>query len=317
MCGRRPTTGSAVPALNVRRILKLLSEVREGAGAAPTLCLVGGGAALAEVAEALSEGAADTREGLAAAFDVLPLGGFPRDAALAGRWGVVVLVTPEADPAAAAAVAGAARGAGARVVAYVPGAATPAAAARLLGGAVSPAEIAVSLGRPGDRGPTLAARLADAAGDGAVALAARLPFLRRAVAEDLVLKAARQNGVIGVVVIVPAADMPAMTANQIRMILRIAQAYDEELGLQRALEILSVVGAAFVMRMLARQTLTYVPGFGWALKGAVGYAGTIALGRAAIAYFEAGAPLTTSRVTKLARQFDRLRARLPGGLASG
>jgi len=306
-----------VPALSVNRILKLLSEVRDRAGAAPSLCLVGEGAALADVAAALSEGAADTRDGLSAGFDVLSLDGFPRDPATAARWGVVVVAAAaDASPAATAAAA-AARLAGARVVVYAPWAATPAAAARLLGDAVAPADVALSLGRPGDPGPTLAARLADAAGDGAPTLARQLPFLRRAVAEELVLKAARQNGVIGVVVFIPGADMPAMTANQIRMILRIAQAYDEELGLQRAVEILSVVGAAFVMRTLARQTLTYVPGFGWALKGAVGYTGTIALGRAAIAYFEAGAPLTTSRVTKFARRFERLKARLPGGLASG
>jgi len=306
-----------VPALSVKRILKLLSEVRDRAGESPSLCLVGEGEALSDVARALSEGAGDARSGLSAAFDVLPLDGFPRDPALAGRWGIVVVVAPETAPATAAPAAAAAGAAGAHVVVYAAGAGSPAAVARLLGAGVSPSDVAVSLGRPGDPGPTLAARLADAAGDGAPGLAARLPFLRRAVAEDLVLKGARQNAVIGAVVFIPGADMPAMTANQIRMILRIAQAYDEELGFQRALEIISVVGAAFAMRTLARQSLTYVPGFGWALKGAVGFTGTIALGRAAIAYFEAGAPLTTTRVTKLARRFDRLKARLPGGLATG
>ncbi|MBN2204334.1 MAG: DUF697 domain-containing protein [Thermoleophilia bacterium] len=306
-----------MPAVSVKRVLKLLSEVRDRAGESPSLCLVGEGEALSDVARALSEGAGDTRGGLSASFDVLPLDGFPRDPALAGRWGIVVVVAPAAAPAAAAPVAAAAGAAGAQVVVYAPRSGSPAAVARLLGGGVSPSDVAVSLGRPSDPGPTLAARLADAAGDGAPGLAARLPFLRRAVAEDLVLKGARQNALIGAVVFIPGADMPAMTANQIRMILRIAQAYDEELGFQRALEIISVVGAAFAMRTLARQSLTYVPGFGWALKGAVGFTGTIALGRAAIAYFEAGAPLTTTRVTKLARQFDRLKARLPGGLATG
>jgi uncharacterized protein (DUF697 family) len=236
--------------------------------------------------------------------------------ALARRWDVVVLVSPDLAPAALVDAARTAREAGAKLVGYVPGAATPAAGARLLGGGVTASDVAVSPGRRGDRNPTLAARLAEAAGDGAADLAARLPFLRRAVADDVILQAARQNAVIGAVVIIPGADMPAMTANQIRMIMRIAAAYGEEIGAKRALEILSVVGAALAMRTLARQSLTYVPGFGWALKGAVGYSGTIALGRAAIAYFEAGAPLTTTRVTKFARQFDRLKARLPGGVAS-
>ncbi len=305
-----------MPALSIKRVLKLLREVRERAGASPRLCLVGEGAALSDVARALSEGAVDTTGGLSTGFDVLPPEGFPKETSLAQRWDVVILVTPDVAPATVAAVAATAREAGANVIAYAPQAGVPEAGARLFGDAVTPSEVAVSLGRPGDSGPTLAARLAGAAGDGATTLAARLPFLRRAVAQELTREAARQNAVIGAVVIIPGADMPAMTANQIRMILRIASAYDEDLGPQRAVEILSVVGAAFVMRTLARQWLTYVPGFGWALKGAVGYSGTIALGRAAIAYFEAGAPLTTTRVTKLARRLDRLRARLPGGVAT-
>ena len=106
-----------------------------------------------------------------------------------------------------------------------------------------------------------------------------------------------------------------MTINQIRMVLKIAAAYGEELGLDRALEILSVVGTGFVFRALARQALDFVPGFGWALKGAVGFSGTVAMGQAAIAYFEAGAPLRTSRIAKDCRQLERGRSKLPTALS--
>jgi uncharacterized protein (DUF697 family) len=34
--------------------------------------------------------------------------------------------------------------------------------------------------------------------------------------------------------------------------------------------------------------LTVVPGPGWAIKGGIAYAGTLALGEAAVAYFESG-----------------------------
>ena len=71
------------------------------------------------------------------------------------------------------------------------------------------------------------------------ALAAALPAVRRTYCDHVVLTNAAQNGVIGVVVIMPGADMPAMTANQIRMVLKIGAAYGEELGLDRAIEILS------------------------------------------------------------------------------
>ncbi len=92
--------------------------------------------------------------------------------------------------------------------------------------------------------------------------------------------------------------MPAMTANQIRMVLQIAAAYGEEIGVDRAVEILSVVGSAFAFRTLARQALSFVPGFGWVLKGAVGFSATMALGRATIAYFDAGAPLQVSHMKR-------------------
>jgi uncharacterized protein (DUF697 family) len=154
--------------------------------------------------------------------------------------------------------------------------------------------------------------------DDGIALAQRLPSLRHAVADHLVFSAARQNAVIGAAFIIPGADMPAMTVNQIRMVLRIAAAYGEELGLDRALEILSVAGAGLVFRTLARQALDFVPGFGWAVKGAVGFSGTVALGSAAIEYFEAGAPLTPARFTKIAGTVDRLRRALPfRGVAAG
>ena len=158
-----------------------------------------------------------------------------------------------------------------------------------------------------------------AAADGAGSLAQLLPSIRRTYCDHVVLTNAAQNGVIGVVVIIPGADMPAMTANQIRMVLKIAHAYGEELSVDRALEILSIVGVGFVLRTVARQALDFVPGFGWAVKGAVGFSGTIALGQAAIAYFESGAPLRVSRMQRVNRQLERVTSRLPGplkGLAS-
>jgi len=182
-------------------------------------------------------------------------------------------------------------------------------------------EVARGLGGDHAGAPNLENRIVRAAGDGAAALAVRLPAVRRAYCDHVVLANASQNAVIGAVVIIPGADMPAMTANQIRMVLKIAAAYGEEIGLDRALEILSVVGAAFVFRTLARQALDFVPGFGWALKGAAGFTGTVALGEAAIAYFEAGAPLQLSHMQRISRQLERARSRLPGfmqrGLGSG
>jgi uncharacterized protein (DUF697 family) len=124
-----------------------------------------------------------------------------------------------------------------------------------------------------------------------LALAHNFAFVRRAVAEDAVRTTAWQNALVGTVTPIPGADMPIMTANQIKMLLQIAAAYGEPLGAERVKELAAVVAGGYVFRAIARQALAIVPVLGWAVKGGVAYTGTIAMGRAAIAYFEQGADL--------------------------
>lgn len=121
-----------------------------------------------------------------------------------------------------------------------------------------------------------------------IALAAGFGFVRRAVAEESVKATAFQNAALGAAVFLPGADMPIMTANQVKMVLQIAAAYGEPLGAERIKELVAVLGGAFLFRGIARQVVGFVPGVGWALKGAIGYTGTLAMGYAAIRYFEAG-----------------------------
>jgi uncharacterized protein (DUF697 family) len=120
-----------------------------------------------------------------------------------------------------------------------------------------------------------------------VPLAKGYPQFRRAVCETIIRKNARQNAVVGALPI-PGADMPVMTANQGRMVLYIAAAYGEELSIERARELLGVLAAGFGLRALARQVGKLVPLAGWAAGAAIGYAGTLAMGRATMLYFERG-----------------------------
>jgi uncharacterized protein (DUF697 family) len=120
-----------------------------------------------------------------------------------------------------------------------------------------------------------------------VPLAKGYPPFRRAVCEELIRKNARQNAVVGALPI-PGADMPVMTANQARMVLNIAAAHDEELSLERARELLGVLAAGFGLRALSRQVVKLIPVGGWAAAAAIGYAGTVAMGRAVMLYFERG-----------------------------
>ena len=79
-----------------------------------------------------------------------------------------------------------------------------------------------------------------------------------------------------------------MTLNQAKMVLQIAAAYGQPLTVERARELAAVVGGGFACRAAARQLVGVVPALGWAIKAGIGYAGTAAMGRAAIEYFEHG-----------------------------
>ena len=108
-----------------------------------------------------------------------------------------------------------------------------------------------------------------------------LPVIREAVAQHTIKHFALQNGVLGVAIFIPGADFPVLTLNQIRMVLRLAVAHGEELDRERAFEVLSVVAAGLGFRTLARDIVGLVPGVGWAVKGGVAYAATIAVGSGA------------------------------------
>lgn len=137
----------------------------------------------------------------------------------------------------------------------------------------------------------LGAWLSDNVASKKLAMAHNFAFMRRAVAEDAVRTTAWQNGIVGVVTPIPGADMPIMTANQIKMLLQIAAAYGQPLNADRVKELGAIVAGGYLLRTLAREALTLVPVLGWAVKGGIAYSGTVAMGKAAVKYFEEGADL--------------------------
>lgn len=143
--------------------------------------------------------------------------------------------------------------------------------------------------RPGEGFPLdeLARLLAGKADEEATQLATRLPVLRRGIAQALIARVARQNGILGAAVFVPGADFAVLTINQLRLVLRLAAMHGEELDAQRLPEVLAVVGGGLGLRAAARQLLSVVPVAGWAVKGGVAYTGTRALGEGALRYFDA------------------------------
>ena len=119
-------------------------------------------------------------------------------------------------------------------------------------------------------------------GEHGAPLAARVPLLREAVSEQLVSSFARKNGIVAAAVWIPGADLPVLALNQFRLVLRLAQAHGAagEVG-DRLPELVVTLCAGFGLRALAREFLDLAPGAGWAVKGAIAYGGTRALGEAA------------------------------------
>ena len=124
------------------------------------------------------------------------------------------------------------------------------------------------------------------------ALGHNFEFVRRAVAKELVKKTAWQNAAVGVLMFIPGADMPIMTLNQGKMLLQIAATYGQSLDTDRVKELGAVVAGGFLFRTFARELVGLIPGFGWAVKGGIAYSGTVAMGAAAISYFEEGTDLS-------------------------
>jgi uncharacterized protein (DUF697 family) len=139
-------------------------------------------------------------------------------------------------------------------------------------------------GFPLDRlGEALARRL----GEKATSLARRLPVLRGPIVEKLVESFSRKNGILGAAIFIPGADFPVLTLNQLRMVLRICAAHGLAVDRERAPEIVATVAAGLGFRTLARSLVGLVPVGGWAVKGAVAYTGTRAVGEASVRYCEA------------------------------
>lgn len=153
----------------------------------------------------------------------------------------------------------------------------------------------------------LAEAVVAATGETAVALAAKLPALRDEACRQVIRRTARQNAVVGALFIIPGADMPVMTINEARMVLRIAAAHGESVGVDRAVEIMGVVGSGFGMRAVARQALSLLWGPGWAIKSSIAYGGTRAVGEAANAYFNGETRVTPSKLSGLVNKIRNLR----------
>ncbi len=133
----------------------------------------------------------------------------------------------------------------------------------------------------------IARAIAHALGENGTSLAARLPTLRGAVCDDLIASFSKRNALISAAIFVPGVDLPILTLNEFRLVLRIGLAHGQPVDASRLVELAGVVGAGLGFRAVARELLDVIPIAGWAVKGAVAYTGTRAIGESAVRYFAA------------------------------
>ncbi len=149
----------------------------------------------------------------------------------------------------------------------------------------------------------LFAALSKAAPDELLSLGRRHPLVREAVADHLIRDTSRVNAQFAAVSSLPATlpfvgglvggvgDMIVLTKNQVLLLFKLAGLYgrDLELGRELIVEVLPVVGSAFVLRSAARALLGMVPPlFGLLPKTVVAYSGTFLVGEMARYYYKHG-----------------------------
>ena len=141
-----------------------------------------------------------------------------------------------------------------------------------------------------------------------------LPVLRDTVAAKLTrdsantaLKVALASAVVdhiplvGIVLgaFVSAGDMVAITGIQVMLMLHIEATYGRDPDMQRAWQLLPVIGGGFGWRALARELAGFVPIAGIPIKGAIAYAGTIVVGEGVTFLHEHGHAMTKGQTAAL------------------
>lgn len=163
--------------------------------------------------------------------------------------------------------------------------------------------------------------MVDAAPQSRLALARQFPAFRAAVAGRLVRETSGANGQFALVSSIPAylpvlgglvgdvADMVVLTKNQALLLFKLAGIYNRDLSarLPLLLEILPIVGGAFVWRSLARSLIGLLPGFVSAVpKTAVAYVGTYLVGEIAHYYYRYGQRPPPAAVQRFREEGARL-----------
>jgi small GTP-binding protein len=146
----------------------------------------------------------------------------------------------------------------------------------------------------------------EASPEAALVIGRELPAYRRAAAQRIIRNATLASLVVGLEPI-PLIDIPILLGTQIRLVLRLAALYGEEMdstdAMKHARELLITIAGGAGMRFLAEQVAKAVPFGGDFIAGAIAGAATYSIGQVALEYYDGGKRISPNRLRNLYSTF--------------
>jgi small GTP-binding protein len=136
----------------------------------------------------------------------------------------------------------------------------------------------------------------------AAAVGQTLPAFREKVANQRIINAAVAAGSVNLItspIPIPFTSFGPLVLIQTGLVLSIARIYGYRITARRAKELIATFGAGFGARTLFQQLVTKVPGPGWVLGTAIAVATTVAIGYAAVLWFDRGEKLTADTAKEI------------------
>lgn len=179
-------------------------------------------------------------------------------------------------------------------------------------------EVSVLLGVPGVipisalKGENVAEELIpamiEASPEAALVIGRELPTYRREAAQRIIRNATLVSLAAGLEPI-PLVDIPILLGTQVRLVLRLAALYGEQMdtadAMKHARELVITMIGGLGLRYLAEELAKTVPFGGDFVAGAIAGAGTWAIGQVALEYYEGGKQINPNRIRELYTDFYR------------
>lgn len=142
--------------------------------------------------------------------------------------------------------------------------------------------------------------------EAALAIGRELPAYRRAAAQRIIRNSTLVSLAAGLEPI-PFVDIPILLGTQIRLVLRLAALYGEQMdsadSRKHARELIATIAGGLGLRYLAQQAAKAVPFGGDFVAGAIAGAATWSIGQVALEYYEDNKQLSPKRLQQLYKSF--------------